>query len=294
MKNFLVFLSDCLNDQAILLEYNTLKDKLTIINMSEAGGHTPGDRSGRGKALLEALKAKKEAKKVGEEGAAAHPPTGRAAVLAAIKRNIEAKTMPSQSRGRAALMSKLKAKGAPGHPKEDKLPPGSGVFPTGTRPSPPSSESPKSSDSPKTPPSLQTPSSVSDAASGLAKMRVAHELKSPVIKRGEGGKTVPLTANYIWLDLEKGRGVFEYEVMFEPRVDAKNIRFKCLNQHRDIIGPTKLFDGAMLILPFQLPDSKTILQSENPNDGSPVTVTASCSASTSLTASSAPRLSAIT
>ena len=25
MKNFLVFLSDCLNDQAILLEYNTLK-----------------------------------------------------------------------------------------------------------------------------------------------------------------------------------------------------------------------------------------------------------------------------
>ena len=88
--------------------------------------------------------------------------------------------------------------------------------------------------------------------------------------------------------------MFEYDVMFEPRVDTKNIRFKCLNQHRDIIGPTKLFDGAMLILPFQLPDSKTILQSENPNDGSPVTVTASCSASTSLTASSAPRLSAIT
>ena len=47
--------------------------------MSEEGGHTPGDRSGRGKALLEAIKAKKEKEKqVGERAAAAPPLAGRA------------------------------------------------------------------------------------------------------------------------------------------------------------------------------------------------------------------------
>jgi len=99
------------------------------------------------------------------------------------------------------------------------------------------------------------------------------QIKSPVIRKGEGGKKVSLTANYVRLEVEKGKGVFEYEVRFSPPVDSKNERFKCLNQHRNIIGPTKTFDGVVLFIPFQLPDHKTQLQSEHPNDGSPVTVT---------------------
>ena len=78
-------------------------------------------------------------------------------------------------------------------------------------------------------------------------------LSSPVIRKGEGGKKVSLTANYVRLEVEKGKGVFEYEVRFDPPVDSRNERFKCLNQHRDVIGPTKTFDGVVLFLPFQLP-----------------------------------------
>ena len=48
--------------------------------MSEKGAYTPGDRSGRGEAIKEALKARKQ--EMGEAGAAcASPPVGRAGHL---------------------------------------------------------------------------------------------------------------------------------------------------------------------------------------------------------------------
>ena len=78
----------------------------------------------------------------------------------------------------------------------------------------------------------------------------------------------------------------------EPPVDERNMRFKCINQYRDIIGPAKTFNGVTLCLPFQLPgiltlnsnlnrrfvsrfflEKKTVLQSQHPNDGSLITVT---------------------
>ena len=64
------------------------------------------------------------------------------------------------------------------------------------------------------PPSLQTPSSVGDPAAGLTRMRIGQELKPPVVKKGEGGKPVKLSVNYVRLDMEKGKGVFECEVTF--------------------------------------------------------------------------------
>ena len=45
--------------------------------MSSEGGHTPGDRSGTGKALIDALKAKKQ-RPMEERAAAAAPSTVRA------------------------------------------------------------------------------------------------------------------------------------------------------------------------------------------------------------------------
>lgn len=52
--------------------------------------------------------------------------------------------------------------------------------------------------------------------------------------------------------MEQGKGVFEYEVRFEPQVDSKGIRNKLLNECRDRLGETKTFDGSTLYLPFQL------------------------------------------
>lgn len=49
---------------------------------------------------------------------------------------------------------------------------------------------------------------------------------SPVIKRGSAGRPIPVTANYIQLKVEEGRGVFEYEVQFRPQLDSVNERYR--------------------------------------------------------------------
>lgn len=61
-----------------------------------------------------------------------------------------------------------------------------------------------------------------------------------------------MTANYIKLELLPGKGVFEYDVQFEPEVDSKDFRFKLMGEMRDTIGPNKTFDGVTLYLPFKL------------------------------------------
>jgi hypothetical protein len=66
--------------------------------------------------------------------------------------------------------------------------------------------------------------------------------------------SIPLTANYVKLDLIPGQGVYEYDVQFDPEVDSKDFRFKLLGEMKDIIGPNKTFDGVTLYLPFQLPE----------------------------------------
>jgi aubergine-like protein len=45
--------------------------------------------------------------------------------------------------------------------------------------------------------------------------------------------------------------VYQYHVDFRPMVDSKNIRFKLLNEHRDVIGNVKAFDGNILYLPIR-------------------------------------------
>jgi aubergine len=61
---------------------------------------------------------------------------------------------------------------------------------------------------------------------------------------------INLTANYIQLKICEKKGVFEYEVKFEPAVDAQYIRFELLNQLKEMIGIAKTFDGTALYLPF--------------------------------------------
>ena len=58
--------------------------------------------------------------------------------------------------------------------------------------------------------------------------------------RGKEGKPLAISSNYLKLDIEKGKGVYEYEVSYEPRIDNRNTRFRLLNQHRNVYGAEKV------------------------------------------------------
>ncbi|KAG8212743.1 hypothetical protein J437_LFUL019691, partial [Ladona fulva] len=74
----------------------------------------------------------------------------------------------------------------------------------------------------------------------------------PVTFRGEYGTVVPGTCNYIRLNVEPGKGVFTYEVKFDPGVDFISYRRQLLCQHENVLGKTKTFDGVTLYLPHKL------------------------------------------
>lgn len=86
------------------------------------------------------------------------------------------------------------------------------------------------------------------------------------------GRKSGALSNYIRLKIEANKGVFEYEVRFEPNVHAERTRYHLLNQLRSALGNTLSFDGVVLYLPIVLPDKVTKLESTNKNDGSTVTV----------------------
>ncbi|KAG8319564.1 Piwi-like protein 2, partial [Homalodisca vitripennis] len=76
---------------------------------------------------------------------------------------------------------------------------------------------------------------------------------------------VPATANYIHLYLKEGRGIYEYEVRFNPPVDDRIYCEKLLFvQHRDLFGRNRTFDGVTMYLPRKLDEVDTILTSVHP------------------------------
>jgi len=95
----------------------------------------------------------------------------------------------------------------------------------------------------------------------------------PVVKKGSAGKEVKMTANYVRLEIASEKGMYEYEVRFEPQIDSRDERFKLIGQMKETFGPTKTFDGVCLYLPHMLPDNPAHLQAEHPLDSTKVKLT---------------------
>ena len=115
-------------------------------------------------------------------------------------------------------------------------------------------------------------SKVAAAAASMERVTIKQDA---VVKKGSAGESIPLTANYIYLELLKEDKMFEYAVDFEPTVDSRDERFKLLRAQSETIGATRTFDGVFLFLPFLLKDLPTFLYGETSVDQSPVKITIS-------------------
>ncbi|XP_076285684.1 argonaute 3 [Lasioglossum baleicum] len=91
-------------------------------------------------------------------------------------------------------------------------------------------------------------------------------------QQGTGGKPVQLSANFITVKLDGNKGLYNYEVKYNPDIDSRPLRRKLLNQHAEAFGQTRVFDGVTLCLPHKLSQNITTLQSTHPMDESTVTL----------------------
>lgn len=122
-------------------------------------------------------------------------------------------------------------------------------------------------------PSVPSVPSIAEDENPSAAIESDDDVDAAVVERiGKAGAKIGAMTNYIRIQVDPEKGVFEYEVRFDPPIHASQVRYKLLNQHRELIGNTRTFDGVTLFLPIKLPDKVTKLKSENPNDGSAVNV----------------------
>ena len=75
------------------------------------------------------------------------------------------------------------------------------------------------------------------------------------------------------MEVAQGRGMWEHEVRFEPKVDSVDERHRLVRQHREVLGPTRTFDGICLYLPERLEQAVTRLEARHPMNHYLVTLT---------------------
>uniref|UniRef100_A0AAG5D8I8 Uncharacterized protein n=1 Tax=Anopheles atroparvus TaxID=41427 RepID=A0AAG5D8I8_ANOAO len=103
--------------------------------------------------------------------------------------------------------------------------------------------------------------------------RVRSVPNEPVVRMGTSGTPTTLLCNFMELHCEPGRGIFLYTVDFEPQLDSKNERYRCVEANAHIFGNTYTFDGVMLLLPQALPEERMVINMNRPQDGTPVQLT---------------------
>lgn len=91
-------------------------------------------------------------------------------------------------------------------------------------------------------------------------MEIAQREESTINKKGTSGAGVRLSANYLRVVAEQD-GVYQYMVSFIPQVDNKNLRYRLLNEHKDVLGDTRAFDGSTLFLPVNITETTLVLKS---------------------------------
>lgn len=123
------------------------------------------------------------------------------------------------------------------------------------------------------PPSESTQATSTQATATTKSKQYFREVKEtpPVVRKGESGRPVNVTANYIYLNFEEN-SVYEYEVRYSPDQDYRNLRFKLLGEHSKYFKE-KTFDGTTLYVPRKLPDEALNLVSTNPFDNTKVNIT---------------------
>ncbi|KAK3859535.1 hypothetical protein Pcinc_034359 [Petrolisthes cinctipes] len=90
------------------------------------------------------------------------------------------------------------------------------------------------------------------------------EQREVIVRQGTSGVRFSALTNYIRLNLDENKAVFEYEVKFDPDVDAINLRHRFVSLFKDQLSTAKTFDGVTLWLPIRLPNEITIFQTPHP------------------------------
>ncbi|XP_044254277.1 piwi-like protein Ago3 [Tribolium madens] len=189
-------------------------------------------------------------------------PKGRGALLEMLKKHKEARSaggagepveeqVPPKTRGRAMLLQKIQAM------KERKA-----------------GDSPEFERLASTPGPSSVSSESKRGVAGLSKemSEMSVTASETCSYRGEVGTPIKATANYIFLNVDEDRGVFEYEVRFQPDIDAKSNRIKLVNEALGELRTTKVYDGDVcLYLPVRVISDKQQFESVIPNTNNPVT-----------------------
>ncbi|KAK8398346.1 hypothetical protein O3P69_003910 [Scylla paramamosain] len=262
-------------------------------------GDTPKKRTlgGRGALVLKALENKGKQLQQATSGASSQavvPPLlsgakGVAGEAAALSPALQGDGLPKpQSMSRAALLSQVLQKRASfrGSPTsfshssgdETKTKPGIargstalltakmvGSFTTQPGALPLQSSSPAMS-----PPPCKD--EVAAAAESIQLISVSESEQDPVKQHGTTGTKFSGTGNWICLSREEDKAIFQYEVKFEPQVDALNVRFQLLNSFKEQLGSAKTFDGNMLWLPIRLPKEIVLFETTNQQTNEKITL----------------------
>ena len=62
------------------------------------------------------------------------------------------------------------------------------------------------------------------------------------------------------------QGIFEYKVEYTPEPESTGKKFALVNQHRELLGGSKMFDGKQLFIPKKLAEDETMLKSQLGSD----------------------------